>query len=85
MTAPRPDGERKGGMKRALVTGGSGALGASIAKALGTAGMHVIVHSMRNAERAAAVVAAIAQQGGSAEQVEFDVTDHAACAKAAAA
>ena len=72
-------------MKRALVTGGSGVLGAAIAQALGAAGMHVIVHSMRNAGRADDVVAAIVRQGGSAEQVTFDVTDHAASARAAAA
>ncbi len=72
------------GMKRALVTGGSGAIGASICRALGGAGMHVIVHAMQNAARAGDVVSAIVDAGGSAEQVTFDVTDAAACTRATA-
>ena len=71
-------------MKRALVTGGSGAIGGAIAHALAAQGLHVIVHAMRNLERAAAVAAAIAAAGGSAEAVAFDVTDGDACARATA-
>ncbi len=71
-------------MKRALVTGGSGAIGASICRALGGAGFHVIVHAMRNADRAAEVAAAIIATGGSAEHAVFDVTDNAACVRMAA-
>ena len=71
-------------MKRALVTGGSGTIGASICGALGAAGFHVIVHAMRNAPRAAEVAAGITAAGGSAEQVIFDVTDNAACLRMAA-
>ncbi|MEO6929319.1 MAG: 3-oxoacyl-ACP reductase FabG [Casimicrobiaceae bacterium] len=69
-------------MKRALVTGGSGTIGASICRALGGAGLHVIVHALRNGDSAARIAAAIVAAGGSAEHVTFDVTDPAACASA---
>ena len=71
-------------MKRALITGGSGAIGGAIARALSAQGLHVIVHAMRNPERAAAVAGAITAAGGSAESVTFDVTDGEACAHAVA-
>lgn len=62
-------------VKRALVTGGSGAIGSAICKQLATDGLHVIVHANRNLVAARAVVAALTQQGLSAEAVQFDVTD----------
>ena len=65
-------------MRRALVTGGSGALGAAICRRLAAAGHHVIVHANAGAARAEAVVAAIGQAGGSAATTIFDVTDAAA-------
>ena len=69
-------------MKRALVTGGSGGIGAAICKRLAADGHHVIVHANRSREKAAAVVAKILAAGGSAEAVAFDVTDRAATAAA---
>ena len=69
-------------MKRALVTGGSGGIGAAICKRLAADGHHVIVHANRSLEKAAAVVAEIVAAGGSAEAVAFDVTDRAATAAA---
>src|SRR5512139_2968515 len=69
-------------MKRALVTGGSGGIGAAICKRLAVAGHHVIVHANRGLDRASAVAAAIEAAGGSAEAVAFDVTDRAATAAA---
>ena len=69
-------------MKRALVTGGSGGIGAAICKRLAADGHHVFVHANRSLDRAAAVVAAIRAAGGSAEAVAFDVTDRAATAAA---
>ena len=69
-------------MKRALVTGGSGGIGAAICKRLAADGHHVVVHANRSREKAAAVVAEILAAGGSAEAVAFDVTDRAASAAA---
>ena len=67
-------------MKRALVTGGSGGIGAAICKRLAADGHHVIVHANRSLDKAETVVAAIRAAGGSAEAVAFDVTDRAATA-----
>jgi len=69
-------------MKRALVTGGSGGIGAAICKRLAADGHHVIVHASRSLEKAEAVVADIVAAGGSAEAVAFDVTERAATAAA---
>jgi 3-oxoacyl-[acyl-carrier protein] reductase len=69
-------------MIRALVTGGSGTIGAAIAHALATAGCHVLVHAHGQPIRAAEVAAGIRAQGGSAEAVCFDVTDAATTAQA---
>ena len=69
-------------MKRALVTGGSGGIGAAICQRLAADGHHVIVHANRSLDKASAVVETIVAAGGSAEAVAFDVTDR--CATAAA-
>ena len=65
--------------KRALVTGGSGDLGAAICRQLAGDGLHVIVHANRRPERAEAVARAIIEAGGSAETAVFDITDTVAC------
>jgi 3-oxoacyl-[acyl-carrier protein] reductase len=65
-------------VKRALVTGGSGALGAAIAARLAADGHHVYVHAHSGTQRADTVVAQIRATGGSAEIVVFDVTEAAA-------
>ncbi len=65
-------------MKRALITGGSGGIGAAICRRLAADGHHVIVHANRSLDKAAAVVAEIISAGGSAEAVAFDVTDRTA-------
>lgn len=62
-------------MKKALVTGGSGTIGAAICRALAAKGFHVVVHAHRAAERAAGLVRDIIAAGGSAEAICFDVTD----------
>lgn len=67
-------------MKRALVTGGSGEIGAAICRRLAADGCRVIVHSNRQRQKADALVASIVAQGGSAESAMFDVTDRAGCA-----
>ncbi len=69
-------------MKRALVTGGSGGIGAAICRRLAADGHHVIVHANRSMDKAEAVVAGIVAAGGSAEAVTFDVTERAATAAA---
>jgi 3-oxoacyl-[acyl-carrier protein] reductase len=68
--------------RRALVTGGSGALGAAIASRLARDGAHVIVHANARLAGAQAVVDAIVAAGGSAQAVAFDVTDAAASHRA---
>lgn len=65
-------------MKRALITGGSGGIGAAICRRLAADGHHVIVHANRSLDKAAAVVTEIISAGGSAEAVAFDVTDRTA-------
>jgi 3-oxoacyl-[acyl-carrier protein] reductase len=68
--------------KRALVTGGSGAIGSAICRQLALDGFYVLVHGHRNLDAAAAVAAAIQASGGQADAVAFDVTDAAATATA---
>jgi 3-oxoacyl-[acyl-carrier protein] reductase len=72
-------------MKRALVTGGSGALGGAIARRLGAAGHHVVVHAHHGIEAAGTLAEDIRRQGGCAEAVQFDVADPAATEAALAA
>jgi 3-oxoacyl-[acyl-carrier protein] reductase len=64
--------------KRALVTGGSGGIGAAICRRLASAGHFVFVHANRGRPAAEAVVADILAAGGVAAVVCFDVTDAAA-------
>ena len=65
-------------MKRALVTGGSGVIGAAICRELSARGFHVIVHAHRRLAEAASLAAALRDGGCSAEAVAFDVCDNAA-------
>lgn len=62
-------------MKRALVTGGSGTIGAAIARKLAEAGHHVYVHAHAGVAQAEHIAGEIVAAGGSAEAVVFDVTD----------
>lgn len=64
-------------MKRALVTGGSGAIGAAICAQLAADGLHVIVHANSRLAEAQRIAADIRQGGGAAQAVAFDVADPA--------
>jgi 3-oxoacyl-[acyl-carrier protein] reductase len=61
--------------KRALVTGGSGAIGAAICRRLAREGHYVYVHCHRATEAAAAVLRDLESAGGRGEVIRFDVTD----------
>lgn len=70
--------------RRALVTGGSGGIGAAICCRLAAQGLHVIVHANRGLERAQALADAIVSKGQLASAVSFDLSDDAAVAAAMA-
>jgi 3-oxoacyl-[acyl-carrier protein] reductase len=67
---------------RALVTGGSGGIGAAICRRLAAAGHFVYVHANRGRDAAEATAADIKAAGGQAAAIQFDVTDAAAAGAA---
>jgi 3-oxoacyl-[acyl-carrier protein] reductase len=66
-------------MKRALVTGGSGGLGAAMCRRLAGQGFYVLVHANANRDKAEGVAEEIRRGGGAAEALAFDVTDGDEC------
>lgn len=64
-------------LRRALVTGGSGGIGAAICRALSREGFHVIVHANRGIERAQALAGELSAAGGRADAIAFDLADGA--------
>jgi len=60
---------------RALVTGGSGGIGAAICRALSAQGHFVYVHAHRGMESAESIAAGIVSAGGRAQALQFDLTD----------
>jgi 3-oxoacyl-[acyl-carrier protein] reductase len=69
-------------MRRALVTGGSGDLGAAICRALAAAGNDVIVHANAQLGRAEALVDELHAAGCRASALAFDVADAEAARRA---
>ena len=69
-------------VRRALVTGGSGGIGAAICERLAASGYEVIVHANRGLERAQALAERLGQAGARAQAVAFDITDRDATAQA---
>jgi 3-oxoacyl-[acyl-carrier protein] reductase len=66
----------------ALVTGGSRGIGRAIARHLARAGARVYVNFVRDAAAAAETVRLVAEEGGVAELVQYDVADAAAAGEA---
>ena len=62
-------------MKKALVTGGCGGIGAAISKRLAADGFHVYIHANQNIANAITLAEDIRAQGGTADTLQFDVTD----------
>ncbi|MEM7596580.1 MAG: SDR family NAD(P)-dependent oxidoreductase [Pseudomonadota bacterium] len=63
--------------RRALITGGTGGVGAAVAQDLAGAGFHVVITDM-DAQACDTLAKEISQAGGSAEGAALDVTDRAA-------
>ncbi len=61
--------------KRALVTGGSGALGSAICELLALNGMEVFIHANSAIQTAEAIQKKIELSGGAAKAISFDVTN----------
>ncbi len=68
--------------KRALVTGGSGAIGSAICRKLAAEGYTVIVHAHGQRAAAESVATQIQKRGGIASVETFDVADGAAAGQA---
>lgn len=69
-------------MKRALVTGGSGAIGAAICRTLAADGLHVVIHANSRPDAAQQLAEEIIAAGGSAEAICFNVADASASSAA---
>ena len=68
-------------MKTALVTGGSGAIGSAICRALAAQGLQVIVHANQRLEQAQRLALELRAGGAAAHAIAFDVTDRAGAAQ----
>ncbi len=67
-------------MIKALVTGGSGGIGAGICRRLANDGCHVYIHAHQGIQAAKTLADSICAEGGSAEVLTFDVTNSHAVA-----
>jgi 3-oxoacyl-[acyl-carrier protein] reductase len=61
--------------KRALVTGGSGDIGAAICRRLARQGHYVYVHARRGVDAAEKLARELVAAGGQAQALSFDITD----------
>lgn len=79
---PKVDGksDRNEDRKTALVTGGSGIIGAALARALASAGFRVAVHYCHGKESADGVVDSIVAAGGEALAIETDLSQQGSVA-----
>ncbi|HLY89502.1 MAG TPA: 3-oxoacyl-ACP reductase FabG [Acetobacteraceae bacterium] len=68
-------------VKTALVTGGSGAIGSAICRALAAQGLRVIVHANHRLAEAQRLAAELQAGGAAAQAIAFDVTDRDAAAR----
>lgn len=71
-------------MKRVLVSGGSGAIGAAICRELSQNGWEVLVHANTGAKRAQTLAEDLVAAGGRAQSVHFDLVDGEHAARALA-
>lgn len=62
-------------MRRALITGGSGALGSATAQLLAKDGFEVILHAHQSLNRAEAIASKINASSGKASCIQFDLTN----------
>ena len=68
--------------RRALVTGGSGAIGGALCRRLAREGHYVYVHGRQGADVAEALVREIVDSGGHGSALNFDITDAIAARRA---
>lgn len=68
-------------VKTALVTGGSGAIGSAICRALAAQGLRVIVHANQRLDEAQRLAEQLQAGGAAAQAISFDVTDRDAAAR----
>lgn len=62
-------------MKTALVTGGSRGIGKAICLKLAADGFHVLINYLNNKEQAEITLEEILNKGGSADLIQFDISD----------
>lgn len=68
-------------MKRALVTGASGAIGAAVSRALAAQGCELVLHAHRQRDAAEALAGDLVAGGGRATVCQFDLADAEQCAQ----